>query len=612
MGTRKGKSSLVAKLYNKNTECIMKYSSSFGKGQVSAVKLPQHNLLRLSPWILVGGAIILGFTLFTMAVLDTHKEKERMEQNFTERAAALIWALEAGSRTRMAMHGGTSYLQLLLEETAKQPGIVYITILDREGKALAHSAPGALEGQNLPLPEIDDLIISPLLNWHVRETAKDMRVFEVYKLFLPARERIHAMHRSGRDHAYSKEDLPELRIILIGLDAKPFEELLDSGARSTMLITLLIGLLAFGGFVSLFWAHNYRLSRRLLQNAQAFASEMVGSLPLGLFTCSASGHIELANAAAARLFDLDHRHMQGLPLQGIGGVDWSKPLASLERGESLLEQELEFCPGAGKLRHVNLSASRIVNENGVFLGFLFIMRDMEEIRQLRQELRRSERLSALGNLAAGVAHEIRNPLSSIKGFAVFIKGKMEQNGLDVMAAASLVQEVDRLNRVVSSLLEFAKPDHIRLKKAPLGPIVTHALRLCASDAASKAIEVNCQLAAELPELMLDEDRLTQALLNLFINAIQATDKGGSLDVNAELDSERKTLLLHIADSGKGMAQEALAYIFDPYVTTKGTGTGLGLAIVHRIVEQHNAKISVSSQPGKGSIFTLAFAVPTAE
>jgi two-component system sensor histidine kinase HydH len=250
-----------------------------------------------------------------------------------------------------------------------------------------------------------------------------------------------------------------------------------------------------------------------------------------------------------------------------------------------------------------VSASKIINEDQLFLGYLFIMRDLAEIRQLQQQLRRSERLSALGNLAAGMAHEIRNPLSSIKGFATFLLGKVGQEN-DANAAKMLIQEVDRLNRVVSGLLEFARPDTIQLAPTALTPIVERALKLCASDAANKDIAVRFTPTADLPLIAADADRLAQALLNLFLNAIQAMDKGGALDIASCRDQATSKILLRIADTGEGIAPEALSAIFDPFVTGRASGTGLGLAIVHRIVEQHGGVIRVESERGKGSVFFL--------
>jgi len=462
------------------------------------LNLPHHHLLRLSLWFLMGAALILGLVVLTIAARNTQRERERMAQHLTDRAAALIWALEAGSRTRMAMRGGNLYLQLLLEETAKQSGIVYMAVTDGRGNILAHSEPAESIVHFADPESIAALDVSDSPQWRIVDGPGELRIFEVYKIFSPIPH--HGSHTDAlRDIAVPAPE--EKRVIFAGLDARPFEEALEADFRSTVLSSLLVVLVAFGAFVSLFWAHNYSVSRRMLQDAEAFAA------------------------------------------------------------------------------------------------------------QLQQQLRRSERLSALGNLAAGVAHEVRNPLSSIKGFATFLLGKMEKEH-DAAAAQMLIREVDRLNRVVSGLLEFARPDAIRLAPTALPSVVEHALSLCASDVAGKEIAVRFTPAPDLPLITADADKLAQVLLNLFLNAVQAMDKGGALDISSCRDQAGGKVLLRIADTGKGIAPELLPTIFDPYVTDRASGTGLGLAIVHRIVEQHNGEIHVESEPGKGSVFFLH--LPAAE
>jgi two-component system sensor histidine kinase HydH len=566
---------------------------------------PHHRLLRLSPWFLMGAALILALVVLAIAARNTRLERERMAQHLTDRAAALIWALEAGSRTRMAMRQGNPYLQLLLEETARQPDIVYMAVTDGEGNILAHSEQAESIVHFADPESIAALGASEIPQWRMAEGPEGVRIFEVYKLFLPAFGALRGQHRPPVLPAGAAG--AGMRVIFAGLDARPFEEALDADFRSTALHSLVLALVAFGAFVSLFWAHNSRVSRRMLLDAEAFAAGMIGSLPLGLCAGAPDGRFTLANAAAAEFFGMDRAGMPGMPLSAPNAPEWDAVLADLERGAPVLEREIQLARPDGALRPVSVSASTILSREQRFLGHLFIMRDLTEIRHLQQQLRRSEHLGALGNLAAGVAHEIRNPLSSIKGFAVFLLGRVEREQ-DAEAAKMLIREVDRLNRVVSGLLEFARPDAIRLAPTDFASVVEHALSLCASDCESGNIAARFVSEADLPLIAADADKLVQALLNLFLNAIQAMDRGGVLDVSCRRD--QAGALLRIADNGRGIAPEALPRIFDPYVTGRPSGTGLGLAVVHRIVEQHGGVIRAESEPGKGSVFFLR--LPAAE
>lgn len=574
---------------------------------------------QLSPWLLVGLALILGLAIAILAARNTQREKLHMSQNLTDRAGSLIWAMEAGTRAWMNMRGGQN-MQALLEETAKQPGIAFMMVTDRTGLVLAHSDRSKIGMRRFEDAAVAKLDVAEGQQWRIVDSPETGKVFEVFKAFSPQPGFRHEMWhgrmgecsdwspgtrlREGMHGGGASAPAPDRQIIFVGLDIRPFEAALEEDFRNTVVIALLVGLLGFGGFVSLFWAQNYRRSRRLLQDARAFASEVVTNLPVGLLSTDPDGRVALANDALSALLGARAGSLAGSPLRDIGGLDWDSFIAALAQGEAVLERETELADGQGGKTPVSLSASRIINEDGLFLGHLFILHDLGEIKRLQEQVRRNERLSALGNLAAGIAHEIRNPLSSIKGFATYLAGKNKADGPDKDAARTMIQEVDRLNRVVSELLEFAKPGQPVLKKGDMNAVIERALRLSASDAAAKGVEVRFTPDRALPLAPMDAERVTQALLNLFLNAIQAMERGGVLQVSARRDDDSGRLAVRITDTGKGMSSDVIGSIFNPYFTTRPSGTGLGLAIVHRIVEGHGGEIKVESQPGHGTTFTI--------
>lgn len=578
----------------------------------------KNTVLYLSPWLMVGFAVILGLAVAVLAIRNTQREKHQMSQNLMDRAEALIWALEAGTRTWVDIRGGSDHLQSLLEETAKQPGITYMAVTDAEGLTLAHSDKAQIGTKMHDSATMAGLNESDVQKWRITNTPRAGKVFEVYKHFSPQPGILHDKWHSPSDACPDcKPDIAaQLNpdedkwlqksgpVIFVGLNVKPFEEALAEDFRNTVVIALLVLLLGFGGFVSMFWAQNYRLSRRLLQDTQAFASEVVTNLPVGLLTSDTNGLVTLVNCPVASMLGMDREELMGSPIYDKGGLDWNTVVETLSRDRAVLEQERNLVASGGKVTPISLSASRIINEDGLFLGHLFIMRDLGEVKNLQDQVRRNERLTALGNLAAGVAHEIRNPLSSIKGFATFLAGKIKGEGADKDAAKMMIQEVDRLNRVVSELLEFARPGELRLRNENINDIIERALRLADCDVSAKKITVHFPRNDLIPLVLVDAERLTQALLNLFLNAIQSTEKGGELQVFASIDRESGRLGIRISDTGKGISPEVLAGIFNPYFTTKPSGTGLGLAIVHRIVEGHGGEIKVESQPHKGSVFTI--------
>ena len=232
------------------------------------------------------------------------------------------------------------------------------------------------------------------------------------------------------------------------------------------------------------------------------------------------------------------------------------------------------------------------------------MRDLGEIRRLQSELRRRDRLVALGNMAAGIAHEVRNPLSAIKGLARFFMEASPRESEESRMAGIMTQEVLRLDKVVGALLDFARPDALNLSDVPLDEVVERARGMIGPDMEARGVRFEADLPKPPLIVRLDRDRMTQVLLNLFLNAVQAMPDGGMLRVRGR--AEGSELLLEVADTGCGIAPERLADIFSPYFTTKASGTGLGLSIVHKIVEAHEGTIEAASTPGEGTVFLLRF------
>lgn len=237
------------------------------------------------------------------------------------------------------------------------------------------------------------------------------------------------------------------------------------------------------------------------------------------------------------------------------------------------------------------------------LTFFWYRRYLRSRQLLQDEMNRKEKLVALGHLAAGVAHEIRNPLSSIKGLAKYFAERAPAGGEAHELAQVMAKEADRLNRVVSELLELVKPAHLSLQSVDLNAVITHSLQLVSQDAQHRDITLQFVPDVALPTIQADPDRLTQVLLNLYLNAIHAIDRQGTIRVEARVSGNDR-VKISVADSGKGIAPEQLAAIFTPYFTTKADGTGLGLAVVQNIIEQHGGSIQVVSPEGKGAIFTL--------
>jgi len=243
-------------------------------------------------------------------------------------------------------------------------------------------------------------------------------------------------------------------------------------------------------------------------------------------------------------------------------------------------------------------------------GQILLARNVTAIRLLEKEVARSRHLNAIGSLAAGVAHEIRNPLSSIKGFAVYFRQRLSGNREDEETADVMIAETERLNRVISQLIEFARPLTLKKEQTNLADLVRHTIRVVDAEARKNAVDMDIQAGEDLPRVDIDPDKIKQVLLNLFLNALSAMPDGGRLSV--QLGIQKEFMEVTISDTGTGIKEEDLPRIYDPYFTSKPAGTGLGLAVVQKIMDAHGGMVQIDSKAGSGTKITLRFSLSAKE
>ena len=582
----------------------------------------KHLWLSLSPWAILGSLAVLGPIVFFLASSSIREDKANMTRLLVEKGAALIRSFEAGARIgMMGMGWGGRQLQRLLEETAKQPDILYLVVTDESGFAIAHSDSeriGQKHMSNITLSSSEEL---ERVRWHRVSVGNGWSAFEVYKRFKPLRgppgggfghHRSMMMGRSGFGRDWNSGDLerdPDVRAVMpiyifVGLDSSTVESARVEARRHTLAMSIGVLLIGLAVMVSLFLAQGYKLARRSLAKVQAFSNQVVENLPIGLVASDEKGRVAAFNETAVAILGSTSHRVIGQPgAESLPPELWQLT-DRLQARAAIIEEELDCQTDRGTLLPLRVSAATLRGEYGSFLGYVFLFRDLTEVRRLQQEVERTRRLASLGSLAAGVAHEIRNPLSSVKGLATYFRERFKDDPKDRDTATTMIQEVERLDRVIGQLLEFARPSALKIKQVRMVDLVGHSLKLIESDARSKDIEVRSEVSAELKEAYLDTDRMSQALLNLYLNSLQAMDKGGTLEVKVVQDDTLRQTKIIVADNGRGIESTDLERIFDPYFTTKADGTGLGLAIVHKIVEAHTGEIKVESNPDLGTTITL--------
>ncbi len=582
---------------------------------ISKIKHKRHWTLNISPWIIIGLAGILLVIVVIMAIQNYNKEKKYISKILGEKGYALIKAVEAGTRTgMMGMRWGKQQVQTLLKEAARMDDVLFLAIIRKDGLILSHSKK-KLVGSRFSKAFDMDRLKDHTINWEIVPTDEYGRSFIVYDRFRPVStlcdssfcKTAHTMMKQQKNGAktfcFLKTNAKDDLIIVVGLDPMPFDHARKEDIRNTAIISGVLIVLGLAGFISIFWMHRFQSTSRTLQDTTAFTDKIISSLPVGLIATDKDGNIAFYNSSAKKITGIDLSRAIGKNPEDILPGNLFQLREKLNMGKTISEKEMECEFIRDKIIPVSISASQIINEEGQFLGQVFLIRDIGEVRQLQDEIRRKEKLAAIGGLAAGVAHEIRNPLSSIKGIATYYKGKFESGTEEEEMAGIMIEEVSRVNRVISELLEFSRQANLNLRVSDIGELLAHSVRLINQEAEEKNILVRLEPSPHAIKAEIDPDRISQCLLNLYLNAMQAMERGGELSISAFVRDDN-FFVIEIKDRGQGISQEDLSKIFDPYFTTKSKGTGLGLAIVHKIIQAHKGSIEVRSALAKGSVFSV--------
>jgi len=400
-------------------------------------------------------------------------------------------------------------------------------------------------------------------------------------------------------------------VIVLGLKMTAFEAARRSDIHHAVVMAAILVTLGTGALFFIFVIQNYYLVDRTLEQTRDYTRQVVANMANGLLSIDLEGRIRSYNRLALELL--------GLKDAGIDGMDLKSVIDFMETGidrtlsirQPVVEREYLHRQKSGAQMPMTLSVTPILDEKQTCTGAVIVLRDLREIKKLEEKIRHSEKLAAIGELAAGVAHEIRNPLSSIKGFARLLAHALSDRVQEKEYADIMVKEVDRINRVLNDLLSFARPMEPEPAPTDILELVDHTMRLVETDARSRDIKVRRKIDPDLKRFLLDANQITQALLNLMLNALQEVDNGGSIDVGADVNESGARLNIWVEDDGPGIPRDKKKKIFDPFFTTREKGTGLGLAIVHKIVENHRGEIRVESPlPGKtgGSRFVMTLPV----
>lgn len=340
-----------------------------------------------------------------------------------------------------------------------------------------------------------------------------------------------------------------------------------------------------------------------IRQMKAYTESILNSVSSGVISCDRRGIIVTVNPEARKMLGRHEEDLVAFPLARIFEKhDELNRAAELvlagEQTRATMETELES-EGRAIPVAVRITPHR---SRGQTVGIVITLEDLTEVKDLTEQLLRADKLSGLGELVAGVAHEVRNPLGVIKASVQMLEQEMDQGCQDAELTHVMAQEIDRLDSVVNALLDFGRPSQSQFGPVDAHRVLGEVVLLTKQFAKQQDVTVLEESPEGLPDIWADEDRLKQIIVNLISNAIQAMPDGGRLTITAA--TREGYLRIAFTDTGIGIAPEEKDRIFDPFHTTRAEGSGLGLSIVHRIVDAHNGYITAESEPGTGSTFTV--------
>ena len=378
---------------------------------------------------------------------------------------------------------------------------------------------------------------------------------------------------------------------------------------------------------------NAELQQRLdeLADLKSYTDNILASLTNGIVTVDLDGRVVTLNPAAEM--------MTGFFAGEVTGRYCTEVFAqTAELGEILMETiaSRSASPGVAATLHrrngrtlpVEISAAPLKGGEGKDLGVIAAIRDLTVVRELESRLRRSDRLAALGELAAGLAHEIKNPLTSLLTFSRHLSRRFDDEQFRAKFQSVVPRELERINSIVEGLLELARPAQVNFAALRLPALLERAVELYAAEMEQRGVQVTRDYARDLPVVWVDAETVYQAFVNLVRNALDAMPAGGALTLRAGWSDEvhlgrggrrnatvARRVRIEIEDTGVGIPPAVADRVFNPFFSTKTGGTGLGLALTHKIIEDHGGSIDFRSAVGTGTVFRIAlplFPDPPAE
>lgn len=570
---------------------------------------PNFPTARLVPAILLILTILfLAIILASLSRQSLEREERLLLDLKQTQARTMVRSIASASRISAMVRDGIRQLDRFVADTAQTEDAVFIAVYNNDGSVLSTSPGFRPEEYRIELLEFQRRLsgvdyvslvepfgeLGQIFLYGARFSLLDSPWVHLRMLGIPI--------IPGIIEGLDDEEGKEFSYIIIGMGTKDLDQAVAKGMRQALLNGFLVLLLGTVGFYFLILVQGYYSTRKALADFQQYTLDVIQGMAQGFINVDHMGTLRTINQEAETILGIRAREYLGKNWSELFHQEgWDEMTRLLESRTAFYD--LEISPSEIGRPYLRVTMIPVRGQEGT-QGMVLFLRDMGEVKGLQAEVRRSERLAALGRLVAGMAHEIRNPLNSIRGFSQHLKSRFTRDTSEGKAVDIIVREVDRLNRVITELLDFSRPREPKMEKLDLNNVVKSTIVLVEREAASQGITLVTEIAETRVPVMGDDDSLKQLLLNLILNGFQAMPDGGILTIRTGFSGRRS--FMSVVDTGPGIEEGDQEKIFEPFFTTRETGTGLGLAIVHRIMLDHGGEIRLESTFGKGAVFTARF------
>ncbi len=544
---------------------------------------------------LILATLFLGALLTFSTLENINRAQGLMERFLLQKGETVIKAVEAGLRTSLMHHMGSGApLETLLTESSRENDILFIIITDRVGDVIAQTN-NAPEVAQIRKGQVEAMSTGE----SVTDIDKQTGIFIISKqLTLQARLADMAMIGDHKRRLSNNRNKLNGATISIGLFTEEYVAAQKQDVQHTVFMGTILFLVGSAGFYLLFLYQSMRMTKSTLANMKLYTDNVIESIPVGIVTLDSLDNVVSCNRKTEEILGRTFGELQGKYIND------ALPGCKIETSDicnAILDYSTECCTEDGRNVPVKIGGSSLLNSEGDVIGTVLVIRDMSMIRDMELQLERSRRMAALGKMAAGIAHEIRNPLGTLRGFAHFFGSQAGASEESKGYAELMKSEVDRLNQNVSGLLQFARPREPNLDDTNLDKLISKTVALMESDFSKQTLNFHWQCNTDIV-VKVDPDLILQVLMNLLKNSINATSSGGEISLSASEDAHH--VRITVSDNGIGMTGQEREKMFDPFFTTRKTGTGLGLAVSHQIIEQHNGTFEVDTVPGEGTTVTI--------